>query len=87
VTRYAFVDREKAHHGVATLCRLLKVSRSGYYAWAEGRAPSARVVADNVLPSRSARPTRAHAAPTARRGCMPSSPTPACGPAASASPG
>jgi putative transposase len=33
VTRFAFIDREKAHHDVAALCRLLKVSRSGFYAW------------------------------------------------------
>jgi putative transposase len=33
---------------VNLLCRLLKVSRSGYYAWA-GRPPSKRQVADEVL--------------------------------------
>ena len=32
MTRFAFIDREKAHHDVAALCRLLKVSRSGFYA-------------------------------------------------------
>jgi putative transposase len=53
VTRFAFVDAQKAFHDVRMLCRLLGVSRSGYYAWAgrraEGRAPSARAVADSVL--------------------------------------
>jgi putative transposase len=49
VTRFAFVDAQKAHHDVRTLCRLLGVSRSGYYAWAKGRAASARAVADEVL--------------------------------------
>ena len=33
MTRFAFVDREKAHPDATALCRLLKVSRSGYYAW------------------------------------------------------
>jgi putative transposase len=48
VTRFAFVDREKALYAVATLCRLLKVSRAGYYAWTV-RPPSKRDVADGVL--------------------------------------
>ena len=33
MTRFAFIDREKADYDVAALCRLLKVSRSGFYAW------------------------------------------------------
>ena len=48
MTRFAFIDREKAHHDVTVLCRLLKVSRSGYYAW-RSRPASARTVADEVL--------------------------------------
>jgi len=48
VTRFAFVDREKALYAVAILCRLLKVSTSGYYAWVV-RPPSTREVADGVL--------------------------------------
>jgi putative transposase len=48
VTRFAFVDREKALYPVAVLCRLLMVSRAGYYAWA-ARPPSKREVADSVL--------------------------------------
>jgi putative transposase len=48
VTRFSFVDREKAAYPVNLLCSLLKVSRSGYYAW-RTRGPSARAVADEVL--------------------------------------
>ncbi len=48
MTRFAFVDEEKALYAVVVLCRLLKVSTSGYYAWL-ARSPSAREVADGVL--------------------------------------
>ena len=39
-TRFAFIDREKAHHDVTVLGRP-EVSRSGYYAW-RSRPASAR---------------------------------------------
>ena len=48
MTRFAFVDREKALYDVTVLCSLLKVSRSGFYAWLR-RPPSARAIADQVL--------------------------------------
>jgi putative transposase len=37
--KYAFIDTERAHHSLAVLCRVLTVSRSGFYAW-QARAPS-----------------------------------------------
>jgi putative transposase len=48
VTVYRFVDEEKAHHPVATMCRVLGVSPSGYWAWSN-RPPSARALGDARL--------------------------------------
>jgi len=31
--RYAFIDEQRGSYGVSRLCRVLGVSRSGYYAW------------------------------------------------------
>jgi putative transposase len=45
------VTREKAVHHVATLCRVLGVSPSGYYVW-RTRPPSARAQADQRLLTR-----------------------------------
>jgi putative transposase len=45
---YRLIDAEKAHHGVSRLCRVLGVSRAGYYAW-QDRPPSAQAVADQQL--------------------------------------
>ena len=48
---YRFVNAEKAHHPVAMLCRVIEVSRSGFYAWL-GRGPSARATQDAQLTGR-----------------------------------
>ena len=45
---YRFVAAEKATHSIATLCRVLEVSRSGFHAWAT-RKPSARQREDDRL--------------------------------------
>ena len=41
-TRYAFIHREEGSYPITMMCRCLKVSRSGYYAWL-GREPSRTV--------------------------------------------
>jgi putative transposase len=42
------VSEHRAVHAVATLCRVLEVSASGYYAW-QSRSPSKRSMDDAVL--------------------------------------
>jgi putative transposase len=48
VAGYALVEREKAHHSLARLCRVLGGSPSGYWAWRK-RQPSPRARADAAL--------------------------------------
>ena len=43
--RFAFIAAEKARHSVTILCRCLRVTRSGFYAWL-GRGLSARAQRD-----------------------------------------
>ena len=45
---HRFIRAEKANHAVATLCRVLEVSRAGFYA-AERRAPCRRQLEDDQL--------------------------------------
>jgi putative transposase len=45
---FRLIEQEKAHHAVSLLCRVLGVSRAGYYAW-QSRPPSARARADQAL--------------------------------------
>jgi len=46
--RFAFIDVEKALYPLWILCRVLRVSRSGYYAW-RVRKPSVRALEDERL--------------------------------------
>jgi putative transposase len=48
VTRFRFVEQEKARYPVRILCSALGVSPSGYYAW-RSRSPSARARSDAEL--------------------------------------
>ena len=45
---FRFIDAERAHLPVSLLCRMLEISRSGYYAWRE-RPPSRRSHQDAAL--------------------------------------
>ena len=48
MSAYRLIEAEKARHSVPLLCKLLGVSRSGYYAWRR-RPPSERTRFDAVL--------------------------------------
>jgi transposase InsO family protein len=48
VSRFRFVSEHRDAYGVKRLCRVLEVSRSGFYAWVD-RPPSLRSVRDAAL--------------------------------------
>jgi putative transposase len=45
VSRYGFIAAVRDAHSVSVMCRVLGVSRSGFYSWC-GRPPSARLLRD-----------------------------------------
>lgn len=46
--RYAFIEQERLNYAVALLCKVLQVSRSGFYAW-RGRPKSERATQDEQV--------------------------------------
>ena len=46
--RYRFIDSQVGQHPISLLCRVLAVSRAGYYAWRK-RPPSQRTMANQKL--------------------------------------
>ena len=46
--KYAWIQEQHAEFSVTRLCRILEVSRSGYYEWL-GRPPSVQPDADQQL--------------------------------------
>jgi len=45
--KYAFIAAERNHHAVARLCRVMAVSRSGYYGWQRREGIESRRAADD----------------------------------------
>jgi transposase-like protein len=66
--RFAFIAAEKAEHSVTILCRCLRVTRSGFYAWAR-RGPSARAQRGLVLRTKLRAFTRPRATATGAPAC------------------
>ncbi len=46
--RYRFIEQYRAEHSITLMCKVLQVSRSGYYAWRK-RPNSAREMANQEL--------------------------------------
>ena len=69
---FRFIDAQRASYPVSLLCRVLKVSRSGYYDWKD-RPLSKRAREDAALTHQIVEiPTSVAEGLMVSRGCMPS---------------
>ena len=70
---FRLIDAEKASYPVSLLCRVLKVSRSGYYDWKD--RPSSKRERENAALTEQIREVheRSRGISMAIGGCMPSS--------------
>jgi putative transposase len=57
--RYAFISDQRRFHALSALCRVLRVSRSGYYSWLQ-RKPGTRARAEQELLQQIQRIHREH---------------------------
>ena len=72
-TKFAFVSAERANHAVATLCRVVGVGVSGFYAWLRAiPAVQHRAEAEAELRGRIGRIFAARRRSTARHASTPS---------------
>jgi putative transposase len=72
VRLFELIDAEKASYPISLLCKVLRVSRRGYYDWKD-RPPSKRATENAALAHQIAQIHQRRAeGPTATPECMPS---------------
>ena len=80
MTKFAFVSAERANHAVATLCRVIGASVSGFYAWLHAiPTVQSRAEAEAELREQIGRVFAAAGGSTARHAFTPSCAGKGCG--------